>query len=83
MPVASFTSAVRGDKAPDAKELTDLQEGRVIEEVDSYDFPDNASVAEIKSALAAFYKRRAAYRASLPNTGQHYGKSYDGTTWSA
>jgi hypothetical protein len=84
VPKPGFVSAITKDPfKPTAQEATDLQDGKVFEEVKSFSFPDNTLAATIKSSLVSFYQRRAAYLATMPFQGKFYGVSYDGAAWSA
>lgn len=83
VPIAGYASAfkTKGEIGPSAQEVTDLQEGKVVEEVRALQFPKSFTPAQIRGALVAAYNDRLAFRATLPNTGQFYGLSFDGTTW--
>jgi len=64
-----------------AGELSALQDGSVIEEVNESQFT-GATVAQIKSFLQNKYAIRESAISALPNPNQYYGTSWDGTTWS-
>ena len=83
IPLAGFTSAfkTKGAIGPTAQETTDLQDGKVVEEVKVLSFPKSFTAAQIRGSLVAAYTDRVAFRATLPNTGQFYGTAWDGTSW--
>ncbi len=78
----NFTSAVKGTFAPNAQEATDLQDGKVVEEVRDFVLPKTYTNNQVKAMLIASYNDRKAYRDSLPARGSRYGISWDGTAWS-
>lgn len=83
--LSSFSSAWKAtpnNPGPSATETTDLQDGRVVEEVRTFSFPRSFTATQIRGSLVAAYTDRLAYRVTLPDTGQFYGTSYDGTSWS-
>jgi hypothetical protein len=71
-------SAWTGASAP---EITALQLGTVIEEVQQYRFPNSYTLNQIKTELVSLYAARKVYLDALPFKGQYYGRSYDGTSW--
>lgn len=83
VPRPGLVSACKGTAVPVMQEQNDLEAGKVVEEVQTYLFPDNTSTTAVKANLVAFYQRRAAYLATLPFQGKFYGVVFDGTTWSA
>lgn len=83
VPKPAFVSACKGVAVPTGPEQSDLDAGRILEEVPTFSFPDNMAPATIKNTLVTFYQRRAAYLATLPFQGKFYGLVFDGTAWSA
>lgn len=83
VPLSGFSSSfkTKGAVGPTAQEVTDLQDGKVVEEVRSIQFPKSFTSSQIRGSLVAAYVDRLAFRATLPNTGQFYGTAYDGTAW--
>lgn len=79
----SFTSILKGTAIPTAQEATDLQDGKVIEEVCQFEIPRSFTNNQAKAYLQACYTDRKAYRDALPTRGARYGLSWDGTAWSA
>lgn len=64
-------------------DITALQVGSVIEEVNNVRFANTQTAAQIKTALVAQYGSRKTYLDALPFVGQYYGTFYDGTAWSS
>lgn len=74
---ASATSNV---KDATAGELTAIQNGQVLEEVYTGNYPAGTPIATIQSDLAAKYTARQTVITNL-NPWLYYGTSWDGTTW--
>jgi len=86
IPVAGFTSAVKGTDQPDATEQQALADGTVMEFVVNYSMPSNYSLPNAKAFLEASYAQCVAAFASATQfgtPGQFYGMKWDGTTWTA
>jgi hypothetical protein len=84
VPIANFASAYKASATkpgPTAQETTDLQEGKVVEEVKTFSFPRSFTPAQLRASLQAAYADRLAYRATLPNVGAYYGVYFDGAAW--
>jgi hypothetical protein len=82
VPIPTLTKSAWA--AASAQEVSDLQAGRVIEEVNAYKFPNSYSTATIKTELQSIYNARKAYLATVPFQGQYYGVFWDSVTgWSA
>lgn len=81
--IPAFVSAVKGVAAPTAQEATDLQDGKVVEEIHQFSVPKSQTNNQVKAFLAACYTDRKTYRDALPDRGSRYGISWDGTAWSA
>jgi hypothetical protein len=84
VPLSGFVSAFKATATkpgPTAQETTDLQDGKVVEEVHTKRYPRSFTPAQIRGALVAAYTDRKTYRDAQPNIGQFYGTFYDGTAW--
>lgn len=82
----TFLSAVKGSDQPNAAEQADLQDGKIVEYVVTYNFPSNYSLANARTFLELCYAQAssafsAATTFGVP--GQFYGQTWDGTTWTA
>lgn len=71
-----------GVGGPSDAETLALQQGEVIEEVRSIQFPQSSTQQQILDSLVSIYNDRASYRAGLPTVGKYYGMSWDGNGWS-
>lgn len=83
----NFQSAVdanlAGAAAVTGPELTALQAGQVLEEVQTFTFGVSKTTVEIKAQLVQAYTDRATAVANLPNPIAYYGVNYNGVAWSA
>lgn len=71
-------------KAAAPGDLSALQAGTILEEVNSYRYPSSFTAANIKTELVAAYNARKAYLLSIPFQGQYYGVFFDSVAgWSA
>ena len=75
----TFASAWKDALAADN---TALQNGSVVEKVDTIQVPASATLAEIRSFLQARWTNFQASITSI-NPWQRYGTTWDGTTWTA
>lgn len=79
-----FVSQAKGSAAPNAAELTALQNGTVLEFYRSQSFSNTFTAAQIKAELQAEFASQQAYINSLPNINQYYGVFFDSVNgWSA
>jgi hypothetical protein len=80
---ASATSAVAsGPNKASAGELTAIQNGSIKEVVDTINVPPGTTLAQVETQLQAiFTAAQTALNASTANNWDHYGSSFDGTTW--
>ena len=90
-PNPSFTSAYPAISMTDPSVLTGLQNGTILEEVHSIQFPTSAIVnnwATVELIILAFLTSRKAYRTgtvtALPDPGAKYQVSHDSSSgWSS
>jgi hypothetical protein len=69
------------DGSVTAGELTAIQNGSVVEQVDTFQYPSGNTLASIEADLQAqFTQRQADFNADSARF-QRYGSSFDGTTW--
>lgn len=63
-----------------AAELTAIQNGSVLEKVDSFRFPAGTTITQVQAALLVAYN---AFQSDVTNLNpwQRYGTFWDGTTW--
>lgn len=70
-----------------AAELTDLRDGKVIEEVYRVRLPNDYTPAEFKAfAIALYDARKGAFDTGVPAIGypgKSWGTYFDGTSWTA
>lgn len=86
VPLSSFVSAgasLTGPKAITAAEQTSLDDGSVREERFSVVYPSNVTVANVQADLQDRWTTRKAAVDAEPATRQFYGRTWDGTSWTA
>ena len=74
---ATATSAFSGATTA---EITAIQAGQVVEQVDVFEAPIGTPIATIQAALIAAFTRFQA-RITAFNPTVRYGTSFDGTAW--
>lgn len=66
-----------------AGEITALQNGSVLEEVRSLEFPSGLADATLAARVQEFYTARANWYAGQIPPGKYFGQYYDGSVWHA
>ena len=64
-------------------ELTDLESGAVLEEIQVVIYASGMTPAQIKADLVNRYLARGTYLATVPPARQFFGIFYDGSVWNA
>ncbi len=76
---ATATSAVKGATAA---ELTAIQNGSIKEVIGDFSVGAGTTIAQIETGLAAlFASAQTALNSAAQNRWDHYGTTWDGTTW--